>query len=130
MTYTFELSDTIEAPAERIYDAWMSSEGHAAMTGGAAHIDASIGGEYDAWDGYITGKTLELEPGRRILQTWRTSEFGPDDADSTIEVLFEPSEAGTVVTIRHTGVPDGQLAYEESGWRENYFEPMRDYFES
>jgi hypothetical protein len=63
------------------------------------------------------------------VQTWRTAEFGPDDADSRVEVLLEPSGDGTRITLRHSGVPDGQLSYEESGWRENYFEPMQDYFE-
>lgn len=81
MPYDFELSETIEASPERVFDAWMSSEGHTAMTGGEAHIDPSVGGDYDAWDGYISGKTLELEPGRRIVQSWRTAEFATDEPD-------------------------------------------------
>jgi uncharacterized protein YndB with AHSA1/START domain len=129
MTYEFELSAEIEATPEQIFDAWMSSEGHTAMTGAEAEVDPSVGGEYSAWDGYITGTTLELDRGRRIVQTWRTAEFGAEDPDSRIEVLLEPSGDGTLLTLRHSGVPDGQTSYEESGWRENYFEPMRDYFE-
>lgn len=128
MGYDFEVSDILPATPDEIYRAWMSSEGHAAMTGAGAEIDPGVGGEYEAWDGYITGRTIALEPGRRVVQTWRTSEFADSDPDSQIEVLLDPVDGGSRVTIRHTNVPDGQLGYEQGGWQENYFDPMRTYF--
>jgi activator of HSP90 ATPase len=94
---------------------------------GRAEIDPRPGGAFQAWDGYITGTTLELEPGRRIVQSWRTSDFAPDDPDSRIEVLLEPAAEGTLFTLHHTNIPDGQSGYEE-GWRDNYFDPMRAFF--
>jgi uncharacterized protein YndB with AHSA1/START domain len=127
MAYEFIVSDVLPAAPAAVYQAWMSSEGHAAMTGGEADIDARIGGDYTAWDGYITGRTLALEPGRRIVQSWRSSDFLASDHNSQIEVLLEPDPAGTKITLRHTSIPDGQSGYEE-GWRENYFDPMREYF--
>ncbi len=130
MTYDFELSDTIPAQPRQVYDAWMSSEGHSAMTGAEAEVDPSIGGAFEAWDGYITGATLELVPGQLIRQSWRTADFGEEDEDSTIEVTFEPDGAGTLVTIRHRDVPSDQRDYEEGGWQDNYFEPMKAYFSS
>jgi activator of HSP90 ATPase len=128
MSYDFEVSDIIPGTPGEIYSAWMSSEGHTAMTGAEAHVDPVVGGEFDAWDGYITGRTIELEPGRRIVQSWRTSEFTNEHADSRIEVLFEELDDGTKVTIRHTNVPEGQTGYEQGGWRDSYFEPMRAFF--
>ena len=128
MGYDFEVSDTLPGTPDAIYEAWMSSEGHSAMTGAGAHIDPRVGGEFDAWDGYITGQTLALEPGHRIVQSWRTSEFTDEHGDSQIEVLLEPAGERTTVTIRHTNVPDGQLGYEQGGWQESYFDPMREYF--
>ena len=41
-----------------------------------------------AWDGYISGRNVELIPGERIVQTWRTSEFGVSDPDSNLEDAF------------------------------------------
>ena len=128
MGYDYELEAVLPATPEEVYAAWMSSEGHTAMTGAEAHVDPRVGGEYDAWDGYITGRTVALEPGRRIVQTWRTSEFGEADADSQVEVLLETVAEGTRLTLRHSDVPDGQLQYEQGGWQESYFEPMRDHF--
>jgi activator of HSP90 ATPase len=128
MGYDFEVVDVLPGTPEAIYEAWMSSAGHSAMTGAEAHVDPSVGGAFDAWDGYITGRTLTLEPGLRIVQSWRTSEFSDAHEDSQIEVLLVPVGDGTKVTIRHTNVPDGQLGYEQGGWQESYFDPMRGYF--
>lgn len=128
MTYGFEVSDVLPATPQTVYETWLSSDGHGAMTGAEARVDPRPGGPFVAWDGYITGRTIALEPGRRIVQSWRTTEFSDDDPDSQIEVLLEPAEDGTRITIRHTGVPDGQLGYEQGGWQESYFSPMREYF--
>ncbi len=130
MAYDFEVSDVIPARVDMIYDTWLSSDGHSAMTGATAKVNPGVGGTYQAWDGYISGTNLELEPGRRILQSWRTTEFAEDDGDSQIEVLLEPAEGSTKLTIRHRNVPDGQLGYENGGWQSRYFDPMKDYFET
>ncbi len=127
-TYNFEVSHELPADPATIYNAWMSSEGHSAMTGAAASVDPTIGGAFTAWDGYIEGRTLELEPNRRIVQSWRTSEFSAKHGDSQIEVLLDATPAGTLVTIKHSGVPADQLGYEHGGWQDSYFAPMREYF--
>jgi activator of HSP90 ATPase len=128
MTYDFEVSGVVPAPADAVYRAWLSSDEHTAMTGGAATIDPSEGGEFTAWDGYINGKNLELEPFTRIVQSWRTAQFSDEDPDSRIEVTFEPVEDGTLVRVRHSGVPSDQLGYENGGWQKSYFDPMSSYF--
>jgi uncharacterized protein YndB with AHSA1/START domain len=69
VTYDFEVSDQIAASPEEIYSAWMSSEGHSAMTGDEAPVDGTVGGAHDAWNGYINGKTIKLEPPTRIVQS-------------------------------------------------------------
>ncbi len=33
----------------------------------------ALEGKMDSWDGYITGKTVELRPYSRIVQKWRTT---------------------------------------------------------
>jgi uncharacterized protein YndB with AHSA1/START domain len=93
-------------------------------------IDPTVGGRYIAWDGYITGETLSLEPPRRIVQTWRTTGFTDTDPDSQIDVRFEPEGGGTRITIRHSVVPDDHQGYEAGGWKKSYFDPMRAYFAS
>lgn len=124
----FKVSTVINAPAEKIYNAWLNSKQHAAMTGGTAKITPKVGAEFEAWDGYIRGKNLILEPGKRIVQSWRTTEFAKEEKDSQIEVTFEKAAAGTKVTLHHTGLPPHATEYKQ-GWVDNYFVPMKKYFE-
>jgi len=129
MPFEFTLSDVIPASPQEIYDAWLSSNGHAGMTGGQpARTCAKEGADFTAWNDYISGRNLELEPGRRIRQSWRTTKFTARDADSEIEVLLEPAVGGTRLTLRHSNVPDGHTSYRDGGWQRSYFEPMKAYF--
>ncbi len=73
------------------------------------------------------GANLELVPGERIVQSWRSTEFAEADKDSKITVTLKPVAGGTKLTLLHTSVPDGQTGYQD-GWRESYFEPMKAYF--
>lgn len=127
MSIEFTVSDIVPAPPQDLYDAWLDSEGHTAMTGGAAHVSAEAGGSFDAWDGYISGTNLELGPGLRIVQAWRTQQFEKQHDDSRLEVTFEEAAGGARVTVRHTSIPDGQPDYEQ-GWVDHYFEPMKRHY--
>jgi uncharacterized protein YndB with AHSA1/START domain len=128
MAIEFIVSTEIKASPEEIYNSWLSSDGHTKMTGGSANVTAEIGAEFEAWDGYIKGRNLELEPNKRIVQSWRTAEFSDDEEDSMLEITFKKKRNGTEVTIRHTHLPPHGRQYEQ-GWKENYFQPMKEYFE-
>ncbi|MGZ6347392.1 MAG: SRPBCC domain-containing protein, partial [Anaerolineales bacterium] len=78
----FTVSTKFTAKAEKIFRAWLSTDGHAAMTGSPAKVEPRVGGTFTAWDGYISGKTLELKPYTRIVQAWRTTEFPAESPDS------------------------------------------------
>jgi len=108
---------------------WLDSVSHSAMTGGQAHVNAEIGVPFDAWDDYIRGRNLELEPDRRILQAWRTAEFSPEEEDSILEITLEPEGNGTRLTLKHANLPAHGAKYEQ-GWVEAYFEPMQAYFQT
>ena len=128
MPYAFTLATTIPASAQEIYDAWLDSLAHSEMTGGEADMSDEIDAEVSAWDGYITGRNLELIPGERIVQSWRTTQFADEHEDSIITLTFEEAGDGTLMTLVHSKVPDEQTSYEQSGWQEYYFEPMKEYF--
>jgi len=129
MKVKFEVSDVISALPEEVYSAWLDSDEHSAMTGAYAQVTNHIGDLFEAWDGYISGKNLELVPSRRILQLWRTSEFDESEEDSLLEILFESEEDGTRIVIRHTQLPEHGMQYKQ-GWRDSYFRPMKVYFEA
>ncbi len=127
MALEFVVSTLLPATPVEVYDTWMSSEGHSAMTGSPASISSDIGGEFDAWDGYIHGKNINLERGMLIVQSWRTSEFSDSEKDSLLEISLKPVGAQTELTLRHSELPPHGMQYKD-GWVESYFEPMKEYF--
>lgn len=126
-----EVHQTVEfksVSTKKWYDAYMTSTGHSKSTGGAADIDAKVGGKMTAWDGYIGGEFLELVPGKKIVQTWRTSEFPDDAEDSKLAFAITATKTGCQVKLDHTRIPKGQGKNYDSSWKEHYFEPMKTYF--
>jgi uncharacterized protein YndB with AHSA1/START domain len=127
MTIEFTVSAISPASLRAIYESWLDSDGHTKMNGSPAHATAGIGDTFDAWDGYISGKNLELDPGKRIVQSWRGARYQETDEDSKIEVIFRAIDSGTNITLTHTNVPDDQASH-EPGWITHYFDPMEKYF--
>lgn len=128
MPQSLELSVFLPALPKKIYEAFLSTKKHAAMTGAGAEIDPEVGGEFTAWDGYIEGKNLELVPNKKIVQAWRTSEFPARSKDSRVEILFEKEKTGTRLTLLHTNIPQGQGENYRVGWEDYYFKPMKKFF--
>lgn len=128
-TDTIELSRFLPATPDRIYLAWLNGPDHTAMTGGRAAVaSAEVGGAFTAWDGYIDGVHVALEPGRRIVQAWRTDDFPADAPESHLEVLLEPAPGGARITIRHSELPEGQGPGILEAWDEWYLAPMERFF--
>jgi uncharacterized protein YndB with AHSA1/START domain len=127
-TEFFRLTSLFAASPAQVFAAWLDSKAHTAMTGAAATIDPHVGGAFMAADGYIRGRTLELDPGRRIVQAWRTSEFSNEHADSRLELHLRSIDGGTELTLVHEDIPEGQGAGYHQGWHDHYFAPMAKYF--
>ena len=125
----FTLTTRIKATAKQIYKSWLSTQRHTKMTGGVAFVSDKVGETFTAWEGYITGQNMELEPYNKIVQTWRTSSFVDKEGDSQIEILLSEHEDETTLTLKHTNVPESGEHYIK-GWEEHYFQPMRVYFEA
>src|SRR6266699_48580 len=114
MPFEFSVSDFIPARAQDIYDAWLSSNGHEKITGGQkAQISAQEGAAFTVWNGYITGRNLTLEPGRRIVQSWRTTKFTAAD-EATLQartVRSCPMRGGALGGIRAPGLQIQSLIF-------------------
>ena len=81
-----KLSVTLPATPQKIYTAWLNSKEHTAFTGGKATASTKVKGKFTAWDDYISGVNIDLKEGKKIVQTWRTTEF-PDDALDSVALL-------------------------------------------
>lgn len=130
MSEKIKVSTILPCSAQELYTAWLSSKEHSAFTGSRAKIDPKKNGEFTAWDNYIQGTTIELEPYKRIVQTWRTTEFPDDSPDSKLEIILEAAKNETKITLIHSQIPDGQAEEYKKGWIDFYFTPMKEYFAS
>jgi activator of HSP90 ATPase len=86
-------------------------------------ISDRVGGAFTLFGGYITGRNLELAPGKRLVQAWRA---GGWDAGEYSVVRFElrSETGGCRIIFDQRGFPASQgksLAY---GWRVHYWEPL------
>jgi activator of HSP90 ATPase len=124
----FTLSIILPVDQKRLYLAWLSGKEHSAFTGSPAKVIAKKGGVFSAWDGYISGKTIKMEPYHQITQIWRTTEFPADAPDSTLEILIDKVKDGSKLTLVHRGIPNGKAGEYKKGWKDFYFSPMKKYF--
>jgi uncharacterized protein YndB with AHSA1/START domain len=119
----------IPASPEEVYDAFMDARKHSEFTGSEATCDPTVGGKFTAWDGYISGRNLELEKGKRIVQEWVTAEWPKGYPSSTLELTFRKVKGGTQVRMVHSHVPEEQADDYRQGWVDNYWELLKDYFQ-
>lgn len=125
---SIRLEIVLPVKPEKLFAAWLDSEEHAHFTGAAAKIDPWVGGSFIAWDGYISGKTMLISEPKRIVQSWRTSEFPEENPDSELELLFIEIPEGTRLELKHSQIPEGQGNDYKEGWLDYYFVQMKEYF--
>ena len=76
-TKTLHQSVLLKATAHDIYEALMDSNKHSEFTHSPAVIHREVGGEFSAFDGWASGKTVELIPDKKIVQKWRGGRLAP-----------------------------------------------------
>jgi activator of HSP90 ATPase len=118
----------IPATPDEVYEAFMDAKVHSKFTGSKATVNPKVGGKFTAWDGYISGKNLELEKGKRIVQEWVSTDFPEGSPPSKFELTFRKVDKGTEITMVHSNFPVGQAEELEEGWTEWYWKPLKDYF--
>jgi len=125
------ISVKLNASAEKVYKAWLSSKEHTAFTGDEAVISSKKGAKFSAFSGYIKGRTVDLIPHQVIVQRWRTTEFDSKDPDSLLTLFIKPeANERCTLTLVHTNIPGGQGKKYKDGWMEYYIRPMKEYFSS
>jgi activator of HSP90 ATPase len=119
---------TFKVIPHEVYEALMDSKKHAAFSGGAARISREVGGEFMAYDDYITGRNIELVPDKKIVQDWRAVDWA-EDYYSRITFELTPIPEGTRLDFTHEDLPEGTEEEFTQGWIDNYWEPMKKYLE-
>ncbi len=127
MTKSIHQEVTIKASAKKVFDALTDAKQFSAFSGGApAEIDAQEGGSFSCFGGHIKGRNIELVPGKRVVQAWRSIKW----AEGVYSIVrFELSEEGgsTNIVFDQAGFPEEAGPHLEAGWTKMYWEPLKAY---
>jgi activator of HSP90 ATPase len=116
----------ISATPDEVYIALTNPFTIELWTGEAAEMSAEPGSEFSMWEGSITGKNLEFEEGKKLVQQWY---FDGQPEDSIVTIKLHVDKNGTSVELKHTNIPDEEYADITEGWDNSYFGPLTDFFE-
>jgi activator of HSP90 ATPase len=118
----------VEAGPEEVYEAYVDPKKHAEFTGSSATGTPRVGGKFTVWDGYISGKFLRLEEGKKVILEWKTTEWPTGYPPSFVKLTFKEKGKRTELTMVHSRVPAEQAKEYAQGWKDYYWEPLKEYF--
>jgi activator of HSP90 ATPase len=116
----------IPAPPEDVFLALTNPLTIQLWSGDQAEMDATPETEFSLWDGSITGRNLEFEKNKKIVQEWY---FGEQEQKSIVTIKLHADPQGTSVELRHTNIPDGDYEDIVEGWNTMYFGALREFYE-
>jgi uncharacterized protein YndB with AHSA1/START domain len=117
---------SIPAPPEDVYLALTNPLTIQLWSGEEAEMSAEPETEFSLWDGSITGKNLEFEPSKKIVQQWY---FGEQEEKSIVTIKLHADPKGTSVELKHTNIPDEDYNDIVDGWNTVYFGALREFYE-
>lgn len=130
-TRTIHQSVSFKATPHEVYEILMDERKHAEFTGGKASISRKVGGKFSVSDGYIVGENVELVKDEKIVQTWKAEEdCWPEGHYSKVVFALKKTKDGTKLTFTHSGIPVECGTRFDDGWKEFYWEPMKEALES
>lgn len=119
----------IKADRKRVYEVLTDAEKFKKLSGGmATEISPEPGGKFSLFGGVITGRHIELVPGERIVQAWRSG-WAPGDY-SIARFVLKDQGSDTRIIFDHTGFPKGAAEHLATGWKEHYWDGLTQYFAS
>jgi activator of HSP90 ATPase len=112
---------TFPAAPARVYEALVDLRRFSEVTGAPASGESTEGGAFSAFGGHITGRHVELVPGKRVVQAWRAKTW-PEGTYSIVRFELRPEEKGTALVFEHEGFPEDQKEHLSAGWKSNYWD--------
>lgn len=123
---TFKKYTYIPAPPEEVYWALTKEQSIKLWTGAEAEFTEEPDTEFSFWDGDISGRNLEFDYGKKIVQEWY---FGNREERSIVTIKLHADKKGTSLEFVQTNIPDKDYADFTEGIQEHYLGGLIDFFE-
>lgn len=117
---------SIPAPPDAVYLALTQPATIQLWTGEPAEMSTEPGSEFSLWEGNISGKNLEFEANKKIVQEWY---FGEQPEKSIVTIKLHGADEGTSVELNHSNIPDEAYQDITEGWNEAYFGALLEFYE-
>ncbi|KAJ6864568.1 hypothetical protein NC651_035198 [Populus alba x Populus x berolinensis] len=132
---SINLTEKFSCRAKDLFEILMDENRWKGFTQSNARISKEVGGEFSIFDGSVTGRNVELQEGKLIVQQWRFGNW-PDGIVSKVRITFdEPEPRVTVVKVMHTDIPEEDrygnatvVENTERGWRDLILNKIRAVF--
>lgn len=84
------------------------------------------GFEFSLWGGDIFGKNIRVIKNKKLVQEWYGGKW-----DKPSIVTFDLNEKDSVTTVKltHKDIPDNEFKDIESGWKDYYMLPLKEFVE-
>ena len=130
-TTSLTSTEEFRTSASELYQTFTSSDRLAAFTRAPPKrfTGSKVGGEFELFGGNVSGKFLELEEPKKIVQDWRLQQW-PEGHHSILEINFEenPVDGVTIMKVKWDGVPVGQEEVTRRNWGEYYVRSIKTTF--
>lgn len=126
MTPLIQQTVRFRATPTTLFNLYLDSRKHTLATGAPAKVSRKAGGKFSAFGGRIGGKTLAIEPGKRVTQLWRAKHWKKEDW-SVLVLTFTKVAGGAQVDLIHIGVPHYDQKGVRKGWPNYYWRPWKKY---
>lgn len=116
----------LNASPEEVYAALTNPLSIKLWTNDEAVMSTQPGTEFSLFGDSITGKNLEFEENKKIVQQWY---FGDASESSIVTIKLHPHKKGTSVEVIHINIPDEAYENIVEGWDEIYFGNLEYFFD-
>ena len=116
----------LSATPEVVFAALTNAATIQLWSGDPAIMSTEPGSEFSLWEGNISGKNLEFEKDKKIVQQWY---FGEQEEPSIVTIKLFADRNKTSVELRHTNIPDEDYDAIVAGWNDIYFGSLIEFYE-
>jgi len=121
----FKKTFKINAEPSDVYSAITNPYTIELWSGYPAQMSTDPGSEFSLWEGDITGRNLEFIQDKKVVQEWY---FGDQAEKSIVIITIASDREYSLVTVEHTNIPDEEFDGIAEGWREYYFDAIKNFF--
>jgi activator of HSP90 ATPase len=117
---------TFNCTPKEFFNLMTNSSTHARLTGKPANLSKKVGAKFRAYGRHLEGVNIEVKDNKELIQAWRAADW-PKGVYSIVQFKITKSGNKTKVAFTHTGIPSKFHSKIKMGWKEHYWEPIKEY---